>query len=375
MKTRLFTFAFILSFGLVPGLLAQAPKGGDKGGEKKAPAPKSAADLALDEFNKVRNENPKDQSKFDKVIAAGVNFLVQNPTHNQANAVVNNLAFYATGIDRKQPALRTSYQSFLKLEVANQKYKDGVSDAAKAALVAVEAASADFEVRETINRDTMMNFREKIDALAETPGSGRFLADREKSFLHLTALSSPPRAEEHAKKLLEHKEKGVRDMARAELNILETKKQPFEATLTTLDGKQVDFAQLRGKVVALYFWSTTHKGSTDRLEALRQVYADNRKKGLEVVTVSYDKEEDREKLLKFIKDNRVNLPVYFDGKGAKADFVAKLNVNNVPRLLVFDQKGILYTTILGSPIGQLTPNLDVNQLEGIFKTLTTPAKK
>lgn len=375
MKTRLLTAALVCCFTLASAAFAQAPKKD----EKKAPAPKSPADLALDEFNKVRNEGgARDQARFQRVAAAGVAYLVANPTHGGAVGAVNNLAFYANtgaGIDRKQPALRASYLSFLKLEVTNAKYKEGVSDNAKAALAAVEAAAADFEAREAMSRDSIAAFREKIDELAALPGSGRFLADRERSYLNLTMLASPQRAEEHARKLVEHKEKGVKDMAREELNVIETKKQPFDMKLATLDGKEVDFSQLRGKVVALYFWNSTNKQSTDRLAQLRGYASDNKRKGFELVTVSYDKAEDREKLMKFIKDNRLNVPVFFDGKGSSSDFGRKLNVYSVPRLLLFDQNGILYTTIAGAPVARVTPVLDNNQLDAAFKNMTAPKKK
>ena len=216
MKYRLPLLALICSLAFAGGALAQAPQKKD---EKKAPAPKSAADRANDDFNKARTEaGAKDQARFQKVIAAGMAYIVQHPTHTQANTAVNNLAFYGNGIDKKTgAALRVSYLSNLKLEVANQKYKEGVSDNAKAAIAALEAAIADFEVREVINRDNLVAFREKIDELAALPGGNRFLVDRERSYLHLMALSAPPaRAEELAKKLLEHKEKAVKDMGREE---------------------------------------------------------------------------------------------------------------------------------------------------------------
>lgn len=369
MKYRLPILTLICSLAFAGGAFAQAPQKKD---EKKAPAPKSAADLANDDFNKARNEpGAKDQARFQKVIGAGIAYLVQHPTHGQVNTAVNNLAFYGNGIDKKTgAALRVSYLSNLKLEVANQKFKEGVSDNAKAALAALEAAIADFEVREVINRDNLAAFREKIDELAAAPGGARFLVDRERSYLHLITLSAPgPRAEEQAKKLLEHKEKAVKDMGREELNILEVKKEPFALKFTGLDGKETDFAQLRGKVVALYFWASTNKGSTDRLEQLRMLHSDYKKKGFELVTVSCDKAEDREKLQKFVKDNRVNVPIHYDGNVYKNSFGPKLNVYGVPRLMVFDQKGILQTTIQGGPVGRLQADLPQNQLEGTIKRL------
>jgi peroxiredoxin len=367
MNLPFLTKALLCCLCLGTPAFAQAPKKD----EKKAPAPKSPADLALDDFNKVRGEaGAKDQARFQKVINSGLAYLTQNPTHGGAPGAVNNLAFYANGIDKKQAAQRTAFLSLLKLEVANQKYKEGVTDNARAALAAVEAAIADFETRDAMTRDNITALREKIDELAQAPGGGRFLPDRERSYLHILALgSNPQRAEDQAKKLLEHKEKGVKDMAREELNILEVKKEPYALKLTTLDGKEVDFEKLRGKVVALYFWSATNGNSTKNFEALQQISSAYKKKGLEIVTVSYDKEEDRDKLMKAIKDHRVTFPVYYDGKGSKNSFSPKLNVYSVPRLLVFDQKGILQTTVQGSPVGKLQADLPVNQLEGMTKRL------
>src|SRR3954469_22921265 len=118
MKTRILTTALIclLGIGGATSALAQAPKS-DKGAEKKAPAPKTPADLALDEFNKVRNEaGPKDPARFQKVIKAGIAYLLEYPTHTGVPGAINNPAFYGLTIDKKQAELRVSYASRLKLE-------------------------------------------------------------------------------------------------------------------------------------------------------------------------------------------------------------------------------------------------------------------
>jgi peroxiredoxin len=364
MKSRFLILALACGLGLGAGAFAQAPKS-SKGGEKKAPAPKTPADLAYDAFNKVRTEKTAfDQGRFQRVIKGGLAYLLEYPTHSRVNDAIRDLAFFGTNLG-KQPALRASYSSLLKLEVTNLRYKEGLADPAKLVLAALDATIADNDVRDAFNADNLTTLREKIDTLAETPGGGRFLVDRERSFSHVLLIgANAARSEAHLKKLLEHKEKGVVTMAREELNILETMKEPCTLKLSTLDGKEVDMAQLRGKVVALYFWSTASKASTDRIEPLKQIYSNYRKRNFEVVTVSYDKAEDRPKLEKFIKDNRIAWPVYFDGKGAKNDFASKFNATAVPRLYVFDQKGILQTTLTGTPIARVTADFPQNQLEG-----------
>jgi len=370
MKTRLLAAALVCCLAFSSALFAQAP--GGKTGDKKAPAPKSPADLLVDAWNKARaNPAAKTQAGFANVIAAGMAYIAQFPTHTQINTVVNQLGTFANGIDPKQAALRVSYLSLLKFEVTNLRYKEGVTDAVKAALAAVDAVVADTELRQGPTPAGLVALREAIDALAATPGSGRFLTDRERSYAHLlTLMKQAPRAEEQLKKLTGHAEKNVATMAREELNILELQKAPFDLKFTGLDGKETDFAQLRGKVVALFFFSTTSKPSTDRIDGLKQLHSAYRKRGFEVVAVSYDKAEDGEKLQKFVKDNRITWPVHYDGKAAGNAFSPKLNAYNssLPRIYLFDKAGLLQTII---PAGStsLTPNIPVTQLEPQVKRL------
>jgi peroxiredoxin len=295
---------------------------------------------------------------------------MEYPTHGRVSDAIRDLAFFGKNIDPKQPALRTSYSSLLKLDVTNARFKEGLADPVKLILAALDAAVADNDVRETYNADNLTTLREKIDALAELPGSSRYQLERERSYTHIVMLGgNPARAEAHLKKLLEHKDKSIASMAREELNVVEAKKAPYELKFTGLDGKPVDMAQLRGKVVAMYFWSSANKSSTDRFESLQQIYSAYRKKNFEVVTVSFDKAEDRPKLEKYIKENRIAWPVYFDGKGPKNEFSPQINATGVPRLYIFDQKGILQTTLAGAPIARVTPDFPQNQLEGKVKQL------
>ncbi len=361
MKIRLLLPLLLAAPVLPVSLHAQAPA------PKPAPA-KGPADLALDEFNKLRNAPAsKTQAGFTPFIAAGIAYVTQFPTHNQIGTVVGQLGGFAFGIDAKQPALRASYVSLLTLEVTNAKYKEGVTDPAKAALAAIDAAVADYEMRANPTRETLATLREKIDALTETPGSTRFLAERERSYAHLLQMTNQAaRAEEQLQKLAKHADKGISDMAKAELNMLDVKKKPFELKFTGIDGKETDLAQLRGKVVALYFWASTNKQSLDQIDQLKLIHSDYRKKGFEIVTVCYDKAEDREKVMKAIKDARISFPVHFDGTGNKVAFAGKLGAWSAPRLMLFDQKGILQTPPINN---RLEANLPLNQLEGQVKRL------
>lgn len=67
----------------------------------------------------------------------------------------------------------------LKYEVTNQRYKEGLTNDAMAAMVALDIAATDFEFRDTPSRDAVAPLREKLDALDAMPGGRRFLKDRE----------------------------------------------------------------------------------------------------------------------------------------------------------------------------------------------------
>ena len=368
MKTKFFVVALACCVAFAP--LAQA-QGSKKTGDKKAPAPKSAADQARDDFSKARNEQGGkfDQARFERVVNSGMAFLKQYPTHGSANTVIKELVLWPDYVkmDRKtHAAQRVAYFSHFRYLLLNERYKEDISEDGKAALAALDVALFDAEYREGIHaRGALSEVREKIDALAETPKAGRFLADREMSYVEiLRVVAGGDKADAQLKKLTEHKEKGVADAAKREANLAELRKDPVSWKITGLDGKQFDFAQNRGKIIALYFWSTTNRDVARRFEELKQLQADLRRRGLEVVTVSYDKAEDRAKLEKFVKENGIKLPVAFDGNGSKNEMGTKLNFTSSPKLAVFDQKGVLAFY-----------DLQPNQLKGAVDRLVEAAKK
>jgi peroxiredoxin len=369
MKTRILAVVLVsfLSAAAVPAAQPSGKSGGQTSA-KKAPA-KTPADLAYDEFNKALREpgGRFDQARFQKVIGAGLSYLTQYPTHGSANTAIRELPRWAGSAmkDKAQAPQRIAFLSLLKYEVLNARYKEGLGNDAKAALFALDASTVDAETREVFTRQNLDTLREKIDALAAVPGAGRYLVDRERAYIEILMLGvGQARAEEHLQQLTTHSDKGVVSLARQELNIIELKKAPYELRFTALDGKEFDFAQHRGKVVAMYFWTTGTRDLTKSMEWMRQVQSKYRRKGFEVVTVSLDKPEDRPKLEKYIKDNRISFPVYFDGKGTKTDFAAKLNVTSAPRLAIFDKAGVLQSN-----------NLPMANLEPAVKKLQEPPPK
>jgi peroxiredoxin len=306
---------------------------------------KSPADLAYDEISRLVGERDakQDQARFQKIIAAGMNFIVAYPTHRRTLDVIGGLASYgANNLRAKgQGSLQASWLSLLEYEVLNYRLKEGLTDEARTAIAAMECAVAGIRVRSVPNKDNLETYREKIDTLTPMPGAGRFLESQESGYAEVLRYIKPAAGDSHLQKLLEHPDKKVATMAREELNLIEVSKTPYALKFTALDGREVDFAQLRGKVVLLWFWSAKSKNTDREHLGLQEMLTAYKKRGFEIVGVNCDKESDREAMAKFVKDNKVAWPQYFDGKDVKSDVASKLNVHSLPAAFVFDQKGML----------------------------------
>ncbi|MBI5768540.1 MAG: hypothetical protein HZA93_12140 [Verrucomicrobia bacterium] len=175
---------------------AQPPAGPPKAAPQKSPA-----DLAAEAFFKLRNDKGArlDDERFKKVITAGIEFIQQNPTHGQTAAVVNGLASFSDTItDKNLATYRSNFRGVLKFALIDERDKDGLKPEARTAMAALEAAAQDYETRDVFTRENLETLREKIDRLGQTPGAGRFLVDRERSYVEiLTKSNNAAMAERH----------------------------------------------------------------------------------------------------------------------------------------------------------------------------------
>lgn len=331
-------------------------------GEKKPVAGRSAAaETDYQEFAQLRRmASTKDEPALQKVVAAGFAFLSRHAASPRATEVVNGLAFYANAIDGKRPDLRAAYLTRLKAELAVAMRTEGADDDTRAAWLALVAALADHDVRAAYNADNLALFRRQIDLLAQAPASGRFLIERERSYLHVLSVGvSLGEAAAHLQQLLSHSDPAMVAMARVELNLVELKQAPLALKFVAWDGRPVDLVKLRGRVVLLHVWSTSQKAPAGGFEAVRKLYDEYRKRGLEVVSICVDPAENRAKVAAALQRHSVPWPVHFDGLGFKHPLLEKLNLSNAPALLLLDQKGFLQHAMQGT---YLTVNLPHNQV-------------
>ncbi len=132
--------------------------------------------------------------------------------------------------------------------------------------------------------------------------------------------------------------------------------------LPDLQGKQVDLATLRGRVVLVNFWATWCPPCVEEIPSLQRLYARLQPRGLEILAV--DVGEDADTMGAFLADKPVAFPVLMD---SQAEALKRWGVYAFPTTLVLDRAHRIRYAVFGAfdwssqeVIDALSPLLDVN---------------
>ena len=141
----------------------------------------------------------------------------------------------------------------------------------------------------------------------------------------------------------------ARDYVTARQRFHELGKRPLEMAFTAVDGREVDLAKLRGKVVLIDFWATWCGPCKDEIPNVVANYKKYHDRGFEIVSISLDKAEDRQKLIDYTKEHDMPWPQHFDGKFWKNKYAVEYTITGVPAMFLLDQAGMLVSTDARGP--------------------------
>jgi peroxiredoxin len=136
---------------------------------------------------------------------------------------------------------------------------------------------------------------------------------------------------------------------------LAQKPQAPDVTFTTIEGKKITMASLKGKVVLINFWATDCSGCVKEIPALAETYNKYKAKGFEVIAVAMPYDPPAQ-VFNYVTQKALPFPVMHDGLEQVTQAFGGINLT--PTTYIFDKQGNRLQRIIGE--------IDFNSLRALL---------
>lgn len=121
--------------------------------------------------------------------------------------------------------------------------------------------------------------------------------------------------------------------------------QEVELKLKDLFGAEQSLSQFKGRIVVLNFWATYCEPCRKEMPDLAAIQNEYAALGVQVIGASTDELSDRPKVLQFIKETKVNFPIWM---GASAADMSRFGLGEaLPGTVIIDKSGKIVKVISG----------------------------
>ncbi len=115
-------------------------------------------------------------------------------------------------------------------------------------------------------------------------------------------------------------------------------------TFPDANGKQVSLSDFKGKIVYVDVWATWCAPCRAEIPHLKKLEKEYHNKDVVFLSVSTDKDKDKQKWLDFLKNEALTGVQIFGGDKAQTDLLAPYKITGIPRFMLFDRSGNIIAT-------------------------------
>jgi thiol-disulfide isomerase/thioredoxin len=148
--------------------------------------------------------------------------------------------------------------------------------------------------------------------------------------------------------------------------------QQIDLTLKDLSGVDQSLSALKGRIVVLNFWATYCIPCRKEMPDLAAIQNEFAALGVQVVGVNTDELKDRSKVLQFVKETKINFPIWL---GGSTEHMVKFGLGAaLPGTVVIGRDGRVVKIIAGV-VDQLILRKEIEALLAVATTTKTPTNQ